>query len=356
VTTGEEDATRAIIVGVDTHKDVHVAVAIDLLGVRLDEFVTQANAGGYSKLEQWARALGRPAAFGVEGTASYGQGLSSYLSRRGHRVIEVNRADRSARRRSGKSDPLDAEAAARAVLSGVATAIPKLREGAVEMIRVLKVAKDSAVKARSQAMITLKALLVTVPDELRESVTGLTDLKLVEKCTRLQVRAIRCPQNAACSALRSLARRWKDLDREIKAHLAELDRLTSEASPAMVAAFGIGSDTAAEMLLVAGDNPSRIHSEAAFAALCGVCPIPASSGKTSRHRLNRGGHRQANAALYRVTIVRMRWHQPTIDYVARRTAEGKTKAEIIRCLKRYVAREIFGYLRSGAAKLVPAAP
>lgn len=356
MTTGEGDATRAIIVGVDTHKDVHVAVAIDLLGVRLDEFVAPANAGGYSKLEQWARALGRPVAFGVEGTASYGQGLSSYLSRRGHRVIEVNRADRSARRRSGKSDPLDAEAAARAVLSGVATAIPKLREGVVEMIRFLKVAKDSAVKARSQALITLKALLVTTPEELREALAGLTDLKLIERCARLQARALTCPHHAARSALRSLARRWMDLDREIKAHLAELDRLTTDACPTMIAAFGIGSDTAAEMLLVAGDNPSRIRSEAAFAALCGVCPIPASSGKTSRHRLNRGGHRQANAAIYRVTIVRMRWHQPTIDYVARRTAEGKTKAEIIRCLKRYVAREVFGYLRAMGPEPLLATP
>lgn len=245
---------------------------------------------------------------------------------------------------NGKSDALDAENAARAVLSGRATATPKFADGEVEMIRQIKIAKDTAVKARSQAMVTLKTLMVTAPPQLREELEGLPKLALIGRCAGLRPGPMTSPLAATKHALRGLARRWQQLQVEIKEHERHLTDLTTAVAPAMVAAFGIGPDTAAEMLIVAGDNPERIRSEPAWAKLCGVSPVPASSGKTSRHRLNRGGHRQANSALYRTVIVRMRFHQPTIDYLARRTAEGKTKAEIIRCLKRYVAREVWGYL------------
>jgi len=209
------------------------------------------------------------------------------------------------------------------------------------MIRHTKIARDTAVKARTQAMVTLKALIVTVPEQLREQLQGLSKMALIERCAGLRPGTIGDVLASAKHAMRALARRWSYLNDEIKAHDSLPADLTTAHAPDLVQAFGIGSDTAAEVLVVVGDNPERIRSQAAFAKLAGVCPVPASSGKTTRHRLNRGGHRQLNSALYRVVIVRMRFHQPTTDYVTRRTAEGKTKQEIIRCLKRYLAREIY---------------
>ena len=224
----------------------------------------------------------------------------------------MNRADRRLRRVAGKSDWIDAEAAARSVLAGQATATPKTADGAVEMIRQLKVARDPAVKAR---------------------------------CAALRPGRLDTPTASAKYTLRALARRWFALAEEIATHDRHLARLTTETSPTLRAGFGVGANSAAEFLIVFGDNPERIRSEAAFAKLCGACPIPASSGRTTgRHRLYRGGHRQANAALYRSVIVRMRYHQPTVDYVVRRTADGRTKGEIIRCLKRFLAREIYQHV------------
>ncbi len=344
ISIAQQASTGKVAIGVDTHKYLHVAVALDELGGRLADLTVAADSGGYALLEQWATGLGRVIAFGIEGTGSYGAGVASHVHRRGHRVIEVNRPDRRERRLNGKSDLLDAENAARAVLSGRATAAPKAAEGEIEMLRQIKIAKDTAVKARTQAMVTLKTLTVTAPPILREELDGLSKMALIERCAGLRPGPLTTPLAATKHCLRGLARRWQLLQLEIKEHEQHLTALTSTVAPAMVAAFGIGADTAAEMLIVAGDNPDRIHSEAAWAKLCGVCPVPASSGMTNRHRLNRGGHRQANAALYRTVIVRLRFHQPTIDYVTRRTAEGKTKAEIIRCLKRYVAREVWAYL------------
>jgi transposase len=213
------------------------------------------------------------------------------------------------------------------------------------MIRHLKVARDTAVKSRTQAMITLKALIVSAPDALREQLEGIAGkMALIRHLAALRPSAFTSSTASAKAALRALVRRWLALDAEIKAHEAHLDALTAACTPTLRTAYGISTGTAAEMLILVGDQPDRIRSEAAFAKLCGACPIPASSGKTIRHRLNRGGNRQANAALYRVVIVRTRSHPPTLAYVRRRTREGKTKLEIIRCLKRFVAREIFGYL------------
>lgn len=332
---------RKIVVGVDTHKYAHVAVALDQLGARVGERHVPANREGYARLEAWAASLGRVSAFGIEGTGSYGVGVASFLRRSGHRIVEVNRGDRRSRRGNGKTDTLDAEAAARAVLSGEAAAVPKSADGAVEMIRQLKIARDTARKGRTSAIVTLKALIVTCPDELRETFEGFTDKALIERCTALRPGAVSSPTAAAKHALRALAKRYQALGAEIAAHDAVLDELTKNHAPTLRDGFGIGVDTAAEVLIVFGDNPERVRSEAAFAKLCGVCPIPASSGMSNRHRLSRAGHREANAALYRAVIVRMRFHQPTIDYVARRTAEGLSKRDIIRCLKRFLAREIY---------------
>jgi transposase len=340
----QRPTARKIAIGVDTHKHIHVAVALDEMGGRLGEITIPVDSGGYAQLERWAMGLGEILAFGIEGTGSYGAGITGYVRRLGHRVIEVNRPDRRERRLNGKTDALDAESAARAVISGRAKATPKLADGQIEMLRQIKIAKDTAVKARTQAMITLKTLVVTAPPELREQLDGLAKMALIERCAGLRPGPMTTSLAAAKHSLRGLARRWQQLQVEIREHERHMATLTEAVAPTMVAAFGIGPDTAAEMLIVAGDNPDRVHSEPAWAKLCGVCPIPASSGMTSRYRLNRGGHRQANSALYRTVIVRMRFHQPTIEYVARRTADGKTKQEIIRCLKRYVAREVWGYL------------
>lgn len=350
-----------VVVGVDTHKGEHVAVGLNGLGGHLGERTITANPAGYTELLAWADSLGAVAVFGVEGTGSYGSGLARFLRRHGRRVVEVSRPPRKGDRRlSGKSDAIDAEHAARAVLAGTATGTPKLADGIVEAIRLVKIARDSAVKAHSQAMITLKATLVTASDELRFQLEPLSDFKLVNACAGLDTSGnIADPSTAMRTTLASLARRWLELHEEIKVHTKNLKTLTKTAAPELVAAFGIGPDIAAEMLVTAGDNNDRIRSDAALAKLCGACPIPAGSGKTNgRHRLNRGGNRQANAALYRAIIVRMRWHAPTIAYVERRTAEGLSKKEIIRCLKRYLAREIYRLLpepQSPAADLATAA-
>ena len=232
------------------------------------------------------------------------------------------------------------------VLAGTGLATPKLADGQIEALRLLKIARDTAVKAKTTAIITLKATLVTASADLRGELEPLSDFKLITACAALEAgERIGDPDSAMRHVLRALARRWLQLHDEIKIHTRQLTQITTEAAPQLLDAFGIGTDIAAEMLITAGDNADRVRSEAAFAKLCGVCPIPAGSGKTNgRHRLNRGGNRQANTALYRAVIVRMRWHEPTIAYVERRTREGLSKREIIRCLKRYVVREIYRLL------------
>ncbi len=337
--------TVQVIIGVDTHKDQHVAVAIDGRGVRLDEKHVPVAVCGYEELERWSRSLGQIHAFGIEGTGSYGAGLARFLTDRSHAVVEVNRPDRSVRFRKGKSDPTDAEMAARSVLAGVADAIPKSGEGEVEMIRMLKGAKDSAIKARTQAVNQMKALVVTAPAELRETLAGLTTIALITRCKSFRPGRLDDPKAAAKYTLRSLACRHRRLNEEVQELEIELERLTKAAAPALVNAFGIGPDTASSLLIAAGSNPDRLRSEASFASLCGVNPIPASSGKTNRHRLNRGGDRQANAALYRIVVVRLRYDLRTQAYMRRRTAEGMSKTEVIRCLKRYVAREVYSAIQ-----------
>jgi transposase len=334
-----------VTVGVDTHKHVHVAAARDQLGRRLGTTTAPASRAGYAELLAWARGLGEVTAWGVEGTGSYGAGLARFLAAGGQRVVEVNRPDRQLRRRRGKSDPVDADAAARTVQAGEATGVPKSQDGVVEMVRALRVARQTAVKARTQAVNAVKALLVTAPDELREQLDGLPTPKLVRAAAALAPGPLTTPAATSMLALRSLAGRYQHLDAEVQALTGKLDQLTAKHAPALRARLGIGPEVAAALLVTAGDNPQRLHSEAALAALCGASPVEASSGKTRRHRLNRGGDRQANAALHRIVVVRLRWHQPTRDYVARRTKQGKSKKEILRCLKRYVAREVYAALR-----------
>ena len=281
-------------------------------------------------------------AFGIEGTGSYGAGLSRALRAQGCCVIEVDRPNRRLRPQRGKSDTVDAEAAARAVLAGEASTSAKSGDGEVEMIRHLKIARDTAMKARSQAMVTLKTLIVNAPQLPRERLIALTGpMTLIRALAALRPGPLTAPTASAKTALRTLAQRWLALDAEVRELDAALRGLVQRRAPVLMDAPGIAAGTIAEMLIVLGDNPKRIRSEAAFAKLCGVCPVPASSGKVTRHRLYRGGNRRANAALHRVAVVRMRSHPATLDYVRRRTAEGKSPRDIRRCLKRYIAREIF---------------
>jgi transposase len=345
ITTMAHPTPPRVTVGVDTHKDTHVAAARDQLGRRLGTTQVPASSAGYAQLLAWAHALGEVAAWGVEGTGSYGAGLARFLAGHGQRVVEVNRPDRQARRRRGKSDAVDADAAARAVQAGEATGVPKAQDGVVEMLRALRAARQTAVKARTQAINALKGLLVTAPAELREQLGGLPTGRLVGAAAELEVGTLTTPTAAVRLALRGLGQRYQHLDAEIALLTEQLDALTARHAPKLRDLHGVGPDCAAALLIAAGDNPRRLHSEAAFAALCGTSPVEASSGKTRRHRLNRGGDRQANAALHRVVVVRLRWHQPTRDYATRRTTQGKTSKEILRCLKRYVAREVFAVLR-----------
>ncbi|MGW6263697.1 IS110 family transposase [Streptomyces sp. NPDC055085] len=335
------DAAEEILLGVDTHKDVHAAAIITTLGAALDGRSFPATAEGYCQLVFWARSFGVLQRAGVECTGSYGAALTRHLRAEGIEVTEVNQPDKAARRRHGKTDAVDAEAAARAVLSGRATATAKTSDGPVEMMRLFKLAKGSAIKSRTQAINQLKSVLVSADATLRESLTGLTNSLLFKRCAELEAPDALGPAAAACVTLKLLARRIQHLTDEINDLNKRITEAVKMRTPSLLEVNGVGPDSAAVLLIAAGDNPERIGSEASFAALCGTSPVEASSGKTQRRRLNRGGDRQANAALYRIVLSRLRWDGRTQDYLRRRLAEGKTRREIIRCLKRYVAREIY---------------
>jgi transposase len=343
MTTIAEQGCR-VTIGIDTHRDSHVAAALDGQGRLLATRSFPTTRAGHRSLERWATNFGVVDAFGIEGTGAWGAGLARYLTERGHCVLEVDRPDRRVRRKRGKSDPVDAEAAARAVQAGTACGVPKSRTGAVEAIRVLRVARRSAMKARTQAAVQLHSLVTTAPAALRDELRVLALPELAGRCGRFRPGRPSDPLPATKAALRSIARRWLSLSREIADLDEALDGLVAAAAPELVGLYGVGTDVAGQLLVTAGDNPERLRTEAAFAQLCGVAPIPASSGRTDRHRLNRGGDRQANAALHRIVLARLRWDPRTKDYVARRTKEGRTKREAIRCLKRYVARDVYRHL------------
>ena len=330
-----------VIIGVDTHKHFHAAAVLDERGALLGTATFDADSAGYRALIAWAGQFGLPWRFGIEGTGSYGRGLASAVRRAGHDVVEVMRPNRQDRHRRGKSDLLDAENAARAVLAGTAEAMPKNAEGIVEMIRHIKIAKDAAVKARTAAMQSLKAVLVTAPAELRQTLEPLPNMALIRRCASLRPGELTSVSGAVKHTLRAIAQRWLILNNEISGHEKLLGTLVDQLAPQLTAAFGVGPDHASELLLALGDNAERLYSEAAFAKLCGACPVPASSGNTRRYRLNRGGNRRANAALHGIVVVRMKYHEPTRAYVTRRITEGKTKPEIMRCLKRHITREIW---------------
>lgn len=328
--------------GVDTHLEVHVAAAVNQMGGVLGTASFPTTSSGYRQLLAWLSSFGEVTLVGVEGTGSYGAGLARFLQGEGVAVVEVDRPNRQQRRLSGKSDPIDAVSAARAALGGTANGAAKTRDGNVEAIRVLRVAKISARKARTQAVNQIHSLVCTAPDELRDKLRGLTTGQLIQTCAHLRPGAGRDVTAVTKLTLRALARRVQALQDEIDQLEAASRPLVIETAPALLAHKGVGPDTAAALLVAAGDNPGRLRTEATFARLCGAAPIPATSGKTqNRHRLHRGGDRQANSALWRIALTRMSNDPDTRDYVQRRTKEGLSKREVMRCLKRYIARELF---------------
>ncbi|GAA2629265.1 IS110 family transposase [Streptomyces vastus] len=337
----------AVVGGVDTHTDFHQAAVIDSIGRHLATAAFPTTPDGYRRLLEWLRTHGEVLAVGVEGTGAYGSELARFLRVNEVTVVDVDRPDRKARRANGKSDPVDAYAAATAVLSGRANGRPKTRGGIVEAIHSLRVLRRSAIKSRTQTINQIRTLIVSAPAEVRERLRGLPTYKLIAQLARSRPGAdLADPTCAVRTALRRLARRYQHLTEEIAEADAGLEPLVAQAAPGLVELVGVGTETAAQLLITAGDNPDRLKSEASFAHLCAAVPISASSGRTNRHRLNRGADRQANHALHTIALVRMRHDPRTRLYVARRTAEGMSKKDIFRCLKRFIAREVYKYLTS----------
>lgn len=337
-----------VFCGVDTHAETHTAAVIDGMSFHLLATKTfPVTANGYDELAKWISSFGRVVLVGVEGTGSYGAGLTRHLMTQGLDVREVNRTNRQHRRRHGKSDPADAVAAAKAVASGEASGRPRCPDGPVEAVRNLATTRKALVKARTQTANQIHALITTAPDPVRE----LLDHKSLPVAAKTVAAldtdnaAMSDPTAAVTACLKTLTSLWVDLGVRIRHLDKALETATHAAAPpALFDEVGVAAVTAAPLITLAGSDPNRFTSEAAFAAACGVSAVDASSGKQQRHRLNRGGDRQANAALYRIVIVRLRYHQPTKDYMAEHLAAGKTKRETIRLLKRYIARDIYKIL------------
>ena len=339
------DSSRPITGGVDTHLDNHVAAALDANGGVLGVESFPTTTAGFIALHEWLCAFGPVARVGVEGTGAYGAGLSRYLQSLGLVVIEVDRINRQLRRMRGKSDPIDAIEAARAALSGRASGIAKTADGNVEAIRALLIAQRSGRQARARCLNQIRHLGFTSPDQLRERFRDVPKAHLARQAAALRPRADGDPVlHATKLAMRTLGRRALAISDDMADLEAVLGELVIATAPALLACHGVGVDTAAILMVAAGDNPERIRNEAAWATLCGVAPLEASSGKQRRHRLSRAGNRQANHALWRIVFTRMGNDSRTRDYVERRTEEGLTKPEIMRILKRYVARETYRLL------------
>jgi transposase len=332
-----------VAIGVDTHGDAHVAVACDRLGARIGARELPATAAGYLLLWRWAQSLGVPA-FAIEGTGSYGAGLARFLLAGGADVYECERPRRRERRR-GKSDLIDAALAARRLVNGERLA--RVRgQGAREDLRLLLLEHRSGVQARTVALNQLRAALLTAPERLRRRLEPLPAPQLSAACARLRARE--GDTAALVGVLARLGRRVRALDEELQASDRLLERIVTELAPRLLGECGVGPLCAAQLVVSSGD-PTRMHSEAAFAALAGTSPVDASSGRQQRHRLNRGGDRQLNRALHTIAVSRIRHHPPTRDYHARLTTRGKTPREARRCIKRALARHFYRQLTTPPA-------
>lgn len=348
LTMTTDDPEAIVIAGIDTHKDTHHVAVLDTVGRLLGVNVFPTTSAGHRAVADWIGSHGPIDRVGIELTGSYGAGLTRYLTGEGITVVEVNTTDKATRARQGKNDTIDAISAAQKVLSGMATAIPKDTTTVVESVRMLMLVRDSAVKSRTQTMNQVKDILVTAPDELREQFTGMTLPAAAKKAAQLRPDRTRLadPTQAGKVALKRLGERIHDLTDEINDAQRELDILVAATVPTLLSRPGIGTLTAAQLLITAGANIDRLTSDAAFAHLCGAAPIPAASGKTDRVRLNRFGDRQANRAMHMIIIGRFKNDPETSAYLARKLAEGKSKKDTIRCLKRFLARRIYNDLKT----------
>jgi len=336
-----------VIAGVDTHADTHHVALITEYGKHLADQKFLAVGSGYREIAEYITQYGPVTAVGIEGTGSYGAELARVLAKDGFDIKEVNRPNRAHRRLHGKSDPLDAYQAAESVLAERGTSTPKTRDGYVEALRVLRTARTSALKARTAVLTQISGVLTAAPEAVRAKYRGQTSEARAKAMAGTRPSGdIADPAVATAVTLKRMGARHHYLTTEIDETDAELGRIIAEHAPALTQINGVGTAVASQLLVTIGDNPERLTTEAQFAALTGTAPIPASSGKTTRHRLSRGGDRAANAAIYRIVLVRMSKDQRTRDYVAKRTADGKSKKEIMRCLKRYVAREIYRVLQN----------
>jgi transposase len=334
-----------VIAGIDTHSDTHHVAIIDETGRHITDKEFLAVGSGYRSIAAFVTGFGPVLAVGVEGTGSYGAELARVLTAEGIRVLEVMRPNRQGRRLRGKSDPLDAYQAAEAALAGRNVATPKSRDGAVESLRVLRAERATAMRARVAVMTQIKSILTAAPEALRAKYRRLTRAAMMAALEKTRPTGhMTDPLNATAAVLKRLAIRYRTLHQELAVIDADLDAVITVHAPMLRDLKGVGTDVASQLLVTVGDNAERVTTEAKFAALVGVAPIPASSGKTMRHRLSRGGDRQANKAIHHVALVRMRTDARTRNYVDRRRSEGKSTTEIIRCLKRYIAREIYGQL------------
>jgi transposase len=334
------------VIGVDPHRDVHAIAVVEVrTGGVVCEAAVAANSSGYRRTLALAaeHASGRRA-FAVAGSGSFGAGLTRFLSGQGETVFEVGRLRRE-RRSGGKTDALDAIRAARVVLSQERPARPRAG-GQREALRALMAAREGAVNARRAGLCQLRDLIVTAPEPLRSELRPLTRGQLLKRLAAVRpARHDDVELRGTLHALRSLAHRIKRLTAEERDLEAEIATLTRELAPQLLDQPGVGPLAAAQLLL-SWSHPGRVRSEAAFARLAGCAPIPASSGQTIRYRLDRSGDRQLNRALYMILISRRRWHQPTIEYIARRREDGKTSREANRCLKRYLARHLYRLLEN----------
>jgi transposase len=336
------------VIGVDTHRDSHTAAVVDPTGAVLADATVSADAFGYKRVLAFGRS-GAPGrrAWAIEGTGSFGAGLTTYLLEQGEWVVEIDRPARPARRNGAKSDELDAARAAREALSRKHLAQPR-RRGDREAIRVLLTTRHGAVVSRTRAVCHLKALLVSAPEQLRNHFRKMSTDEQLTRCARLRTSPSQASEHrATIMALRSTARRALALEAEACDLETELERLVTQVAPNLLEEPGVGTVTAAQ-ILCSWSHSGRLRSEAAFAALAGAAAIPASSGQTIRHRLNRGGDRQLNRALHTIVLSRLAHHHETRTYAARRRAEGRTPREIKRCLKRHLARRLFKLLELSA--------
>jgi transposase len=335
------------VIGVDTHRDRHSAAILGSNGGLVDQTSAGADSGGYALLLAWARrrAAGRRV-WAIEGTGSYGAGLVAFLDEQGEQAVEIGRRVRRDGPSRAKSDPLDAIEAAREALAQRRPAAPRAA-GEREALRVLVNTREGAVLARTAAINQLRALIVAAPEPLRASLRGLSFAELVARCARLRPGARDVTTHASALALRSTAKRIQALSSEARQLTREITQLVSSTAPTLLNEPGVGPISAAR-ILIAWSHRGRFRSEAAFAMLAGASPIPASSGQTVRHRLNRGGDRQLNRALHTIALSRRATHRPTRDYIERRIRNGKTPREINRCLKRYLARHLYRLLERSA--------